>query len=105
MSTLSVQETVPFIGQVFIRDSLYVDLVTGRQVSREEGETRLNHPGAELWLLQLMGFSEAQMVKSLPAMQMTQVLSLDEEDPLEEETVTHSNISWRMLWTEEPGWL
>ena len=47
----------------------------------------------------------AQMVKSLPAMQMTQVLSLGEDDPLEEETVTHSNISRRMLWTEEPGWL
>ena len=27
MSRLSVQETVPFIEQVFIRDSLYVDLV------------------------------------------------------------------------------
>ena len=47
----------------------------------------------------------AQIVENLPAMQKTEVLSLGEEDPLEEETVTHSNISLRILWTEEPGWL
>ena len=47
--------------------------------------------------------TEAQMVKSLPAMQKTQVLSLDEEDPLEKRMPTHSNIlAWRILWTE-PG--
>ena len=33
-------------------------------------------------------------------------LSLDWEDPLEEETVTHSGIlAWRIPWTEEPGGL
>ena len=34
------------------------------------------------------------------------VLSLGPEDPLEEETATHSNIlAWRIPWTEEPGGL
>ena len=32
------------------------------------------------------------MVKNLPAMQETQVQSLDREDPLEKEMATHSNI-------------
>ena len=46
------------------------------------------------------------MVKSLPAMQETQVQSLDQEDPLEKETETHSSIfSWRIPWTEKPGGL
>ena len=46
----------------------------------------------------------AQLVKSLPAMRETWVQSLDQEDPLEEEMATHSNIlAWRMPWTEEPG--
>ena len=44
----------------------------------------------------------AQTVKNLPAMQETQVQSLGQEDPLEKETATHSNI---LAWTEEPGGL
>ena len=37
-------------------------------------------------------------------MQEMQVQSLGQEDPLEEGMATHSNIlSWRLLWTEEPG--
>ena len=45
-----------------------------------------------------------QMVKSLPAMQETRVLSLGQEDPLEKEMATHSSIlAWRIPWTEEPG--
>ena len=48
----------------------------------------------------------AQMVKNLPAMQETQVLSLGLEDPLEKGMATHSSIlAWRISWTEEPGWL
>ena len=51
----------------------------------------------------------AQWVKNPPAMrdtQETQVWSLGGEDPLEEGMVTHSSIlAWRILWTEEPGWL
>ena len=43
------------------------------------------------------------MVKSLPAMQETQVQSLGWEDPLEKGMATHSSIlAWRIPWTEEP---
>ena len=43
------------------------------------------------------------MVKNLPAMQETGVLSLGWEDPLEKEIATHSSIlAWRIPWTEEP---
>ena len=38
--------------------------------------------------------------------QETQVPSLDQEDPLEEEMGTHSSIlAWEIPWTEEPGML
>ena len=48
----------------------------------------------------------AQMVKNLPAMQETQVLSLGWEDPLEKGMATQSSIlAWRIPWTEEPGGL
>ena len=46
----------------------------------------------------------AQMVKNLPAIQKTQLRSLDQEDPLEKEMTTYSNIlAWRIPWTEKPG--
>ena len=46
----------------------------------------------------------AQLVKSLPIMQETRVLSLGREDPLEEGKATHSSIlAWRISWTEESG--
>ena len=48
--------------------------------------------------------SMAQMVKNLPAMQETWVLSLVQEDLLEKRMATHSSIlAWRIPWTEEPG--
>ena len=48
----------------------------------------------------------AQMVKHTPAMQETEVQSLDQEDPLEKEMATHSSIlAWRIPCTEEPGGL
>ena len=38
--------------------------------------------------------------------QETQVRSLRPEDPLEEETATHSSVlAWRIPWTKEPGGL
>ena len=44
-----------------------------------------------------------QMVKYLPAMQETQVLSLGQKDPLEKGMATHSSIlAWRIPWKEEP---
>ena len=48
----------------------------------------------------------AQMVKCLPTMWETQVRSLGWEDSLEKEMATHSStLSWKILWTEEPGGL
>ena len=48
----------------------------------------------------------AQTVKSLPAMQETQVGSLGRENTLEKEMATHSSIlAWEVLWTEDPGGL
>ena len=48
----------------------------------------------------------AQMMKSLPAAQETQVPSLDREDLLEEGMAAHSGVlAWRIPWTEEPGGL
>ena len=44
----------------------------------------------------------------LPVLQMqeTCVQPLGQDDPLEEEMATHSNIlAWKILWTEEPGGL
>ena len=42
----------------------------------------------------------AQLVKNLPAMRETWVLSLGWEDPLEKGKATHSSIqAWRILWT------
>ena len=46
------------------------------------------------------------MIKSLPAMQETQVQSLGWGDPLEKEMATHSSIlPWAIPRTEEPGGL
>ena len=43
------------------------------------------------------------MVKSLPAIQETQVQSLSWEDPLEKGKATYFSIlAWRIPWTEEP---
>ena len=48
----------------------------------------------------------AQLVKSLPTMQESQVRSLGWEDTLEEGMAAHSSIlAWRILWTEEPSGL
>ena len=44
------------------------------------------------------------VVKNLPEMQETWVLSLGWEDPLQKGMATHSGIlAWRIPWTEEPG--
>ena len=54
-----------------------------------------------------MSFPSGSAVKNLPAMQEIQEMpfqSLDQEDPVEEGMVTHSNIlAWRIPWTEKPG--
>ena len=46
----------------------------------------------------------AQIVKNLPAIQETWVLSLGQEDSLEKGMAAHSSIFvWETPWTEEPG--
>ena len=45
----------------------------------------------------------AQTVKNLPAMQKTQVRSLDQENPLEKGVAIHSSIlAWRIPRTDKP---
>ena len=52
------------------------------------------------WVVSLV----AQMVKNLPVLQETGVLSLGLEDHLEKGMATHSSIlAWRIPWIEEPG--
>ena len=54
----------------------------------------------------MQGFPGGSVVKNLPANEETQVQSLGQEDPMEQETTTHSSIlPWEIPWTEEPGWL
>ena len=46
----------------------------------------------------------AQLVKNPPAIQESQVQSLDQEDPLEKGVAIRSSIlAWRTPWTEESG--
>ena len=57
------------------------------------------------FLIAFLGVSlVAQIVKNLPEMLAIWVLSLGQEDPLEEGMATHSSILvWKIPWTEEPG--
>ena len=51
-------------------------------------------------------FLVAQMVKNLPVLQETQILSLGQKDPLEKGVTSHPSIlAWRIPWIEEPGGL
>ena len=51
-----------------------------------------------------MGLPRGSVVKNPPAVQEMQILSLGQEDPLEKEMATDSNIlAWEIPWTEEPG--
>ena len=60
-------------------------------------------------LIFFRGFPRGSMVKNLLVMQKLQemqVQSLGQEDPLEKEMSTCSSIlTWKILWTEEPGGL
>jgi len=52
------------------------------------------------------GFPGGSVVKNLPAQQEMQILSLGQEDPLEEGMATYSSIlAWEIPWTAEPGGL
>ena len=57
-------------------------------------------------LIVTVGFPGGSVVKNSPAMQETQVRSLGQENPLEEEVATHTSIlAWEIPWTEEPSGL
>ena len=59
---------------------------------------RSNHGGLE------HSPSVCRKVMAPPAMQETQVRSLGQEDPLEQEMATHSSIlAWEIPWREEPS--
>jgi len=52
------------------------------------------------------GFPGASVVKNPPAVQETQVLSLDWEDPLEKDMANLSSIlAWEIPWAEDPDGL
>ena len=74
-------------------------MIPGSGTSLEEGI--IGYPLQYSWASPV-----AQLVKNLPAMRETWVQSLGWEDPLEKGMATHSSIlTWRIPWTEEPGWL
>ena len=52
------------------------------------------------------GFPEGSVVKKSPANAGDVCPSLGWDDPLEKEMTTHSSIlTWKILWSEEPGGL
>ena len=52
----------------------------------------------------VVGSPEGSTDKESTCDEETQVQSLDQEDPLEEEMAIPSNsLAWRIPWTEEPG--
>jgi len=45
-------------------------------------------------------------LSTIQELQESQIQSLGQEDPLEEDIATHSSIlAWRIPWTEDPGGL
>ena len=85
---------MPFIGQVFIRHNPYdnlVDVPSGVQ-GRGRKYTKPSR-GRVMDPLMVEASLRAHKVKNLPAVQKTQVLPLGQEDPLDEEMLTHSSIS------------
>ena len=64
----------------------------------------MRHLGTCTSLLITWASQVSQMVKCLPAMWETWVISLDQDDPLEKEMATHSStLAWKIPWAEEPG--
>ena len=61
-------------------------------------------PKLVIFFVKIGGFPWWLSGKEYACMQETQVQSLGQEDPLEEEMATHSSIlAWEIPWTEEPG--
>ena len=76
----------------------------GQMNNKELTDGSLLLEGNNCYLVQTMGFPGGSGVKKPPAMQKnqeTKVLSLGQEEPLEEKRATHSNILARKIpWTE-----
>ena len=54
----------------------------------------------------MVSFPGRSVGKEFSAVQETQVISLGQEDHLEEEMATHSIIlAWKIPWAEDPGGL
>ena len=54
--------------------------------------------------LRFRGFTGGSLIKNLPANAGDVGSILGQDDPLEEEMATHSNIlAWRIPWTRDPG--
>ena len=69
-----------------------------------ESPGRLHKWVTEQQQIHVWCFPPGSGVKNLPAMQETQVQSLDWEDTLEKGMDTHCSIlAWKIPWTEEPG--
>ena len=68
---------------------------------------QLSHKGSPLVLYVpkcAISFPGGSVVKNPSVKQVMQVQSLDQEDSLEKEVATHSNVlAWEISWTEEPG--
>ena len=83
-----------FIGQVFISDNPYENLINMPSGVQGRGR-KYTKPsrGRVMDPLMVEASLRAHKVKNLPAVQKTQVLPLGQEDPLDEEMLTHSSIS------------
>ena len=76
--------------------------------TQEAFNVHFNKNRAHLWrttaVVHLLRWHSGMNLPAMQEMQKTQVRSLGQEDPLEEEMATHSSIlSWRIPWTEESG--
>ena len=58
------------------------------------------------WAGYLLGSPGGSVIKNLPAVQETPILSVGWEDPLEKKMATHSStLAWEIPGMEEPGGL
>ena len=90
-----------------------VPITTGLMIRRDSCLS-LNIPSNVAWtaslgnylILTILAAQVTQRWRICLPMQETQVQSLGQEEPLEEEMATHCSIlAWRIPWTEEPGGL
>ena len=99
-----------FVPMLLKQRACFLDSSAGRESTCNAGDPD-SIPGSGRstgegigYPLQYSGTSlVAQLVKNLPAMQVTWVWSLGREDALEKGMATHSSIlPWRIPWIKEP---